>query len=435
MSGPAVGIMGLAVLLILFTFRLPVAFAMALVGTVGFSYLASTGAAFSMVALEIYNAFSNYFYASAIMFIWMGFVAYHVGISRNLYTAAHTLVGRLRGGLAMTTVAACAMFGAICGSTLATTAAMGAVALPEMERYHYDPALATGTVATGGILGTMIPPSIPLIVYGIFTEQSIGELFIGVIVPGLMLMILCMATIYLLTLYNPKIGPPGTRTSFKEKVAALLAGGTGETIIVFAIGLGGLFAGLFTPTEAGAVGTASILLVGLVRRKLTWQSFFASLADAAKTSAMVFLLVVGAEIFGTFMAASRIPSALTSWASALPLPSALIICLIFLFQMILGCFMDGIAVLLLSLPIVFPAVVALGYDPIWLGAMMVLVAGLGMITPPVGLNAYIVFGMVKNIPLPTIFKGILPFVVTIVICIALFIAFPNIALFLPSLMK
>jgi tripartite ATP-independent transporter DctM subunit len=435
LSPSTAGILGLLALLVLFMCRFPVAFAMATVGFAGFSYLTNPVAGFSMVSMEIYSAFTSYYYASAIMFIWMGFVAYHIGISRNLYTAMHTLVGHIRGGLAMTTIVACGVFGAICGSTLATTAAIGAISLPEMERYKYSPALAAGTVAAGGILGTTIPPSIPLIVYGIFTEQSIGKLFVGVIVPGMVLMLSYLAAVYIMTTYNPSLGPQAEKKVFREKLRAIFSGGTGETIVVFVIVLGGLFADLFTPTEAGAVGTFSILLVGIIRRRLTWKHFIASLADAAKTSAMVFLLVVGAEIFGSFMAVSQLPSFLTIWAGNLPLPPVFVISLILLFQVILGCFMDGIAVLLLSLPIVFPAAVSLGYDPIWLGIMMIVVAGLGMITPPVGLNAYIVHGMAPHIPLPTIFKGITPFVLAIIVCVILFIVFPQIVLFLPNAMS
>lgn len=436
MEPTSIGIAGILVLLVFFAMGLPVGFAMAVVGFLGFSILKSFDAGLSMVSLETYNTFSNYYYASAIMFIWMGFVAYHVGISKNLYKAMYTIIGNIRGGLAMTTVAACTAFGAICGSTLATTATIGAVALPEMERYRYDKALATGTVAAGGILGTMIPPSIPLIVYGIFTEQSISELFVGAIIPGMLLMACFMATIYIVTTRNSGSGPAGPASSGREKMKALLEGGTGETLVVFVVVLGGLFGDLFTPTEAGAVGAASILLVGLVRRRLGRKAFLSSLGDTAKTSAMIFLLVVGAEIFGTFMAASRLPSNLTDWAGSLPLPAVFLVCLMLLFQVIMGCFMDGIAVLLLSLPIVYPAVIALGYDPIWFGPLLTLVAGLGMITPPVGLCAYVVFGLCKNaIPLHVIFKGIIPFVWACLVCIVLLVAFPEITLFLPRLMR
>jgi len=294
--------------------------------------------------------------------------------------------------------------------------------------------LATATVASGGILGALIPPSVLFIIYGIATEQSISELFLAGIFPGILLLVLFIVTIYILTLRNPRLGPAGPKANFKEKVAAL-SGGTGETIVIFCIVIGGLFAGFFTPTEAGATGAASVLLVALSRRQLTWQGFITSVADTTKLSAMLFMLVTGAVIFGRFITISGMPTEVTGWAGGLPLPRFVILGIVLFILFVLGCFMDGVAVLLLTLPIVFPLIMTLGYDPIWFGVIMVVVTGLGMITPPVGLNVYVVYGVAKDVPLMTIFRGIWPFVGAIIICIAILIAFPQIAVFLPGLMR
>jgi len=427
-------IIGFVVLFLLFLSRMPIAFVMALVGFLGFSYLVSIGAGLNLVAKDMYAIFSSFVYTAVPMFVWMGYIAFHMGISKKLYTAAYQLIGHLRGGLAAATIGACGAFGAVCGSTTATAATMGVVALPEMRRYKYSDSLATATVASGGILGALIPPSVLFIIYGIATEQSISELFVAGIFPGILLLVLFIGTIYILTLRNPRLGPAGPKANFKEKVAAL-SGGTGETIAVFGIVMGGLFVGFFTPTEAGAVGAASVLLVALSRRQLSWQGFIASVADTTKLSAMIFMLVAGAVIFGRFITISGISTEVAGWAGGLPLPRFVILGIVLFFLLVLGCFMDGVAVLLLTLPIVFPLIMTLGYDPIWFGVVMVVVTGLGMITPPVGLNVYVVYGVVKDVPLVTIFRGIWPFVGAIIICIAILIAFPQIAVFLPSLMK
>jgi tripartite ATP-independent transporter DctM subunit len=435
MSSITIGILGFILLMVLFALRMPVAFAMALVGFIGFGYLVSMHAGFTVVAMQITSVFTNYFYASAIMFIWMGYLAYHVGISQNLYAAMYKQVGHIRGGLAMASIAASSVFGAICGSILAATATMGAVSIPEMRKYNYADSLATASAALGGILGITIPPSITLIVYGIMAEESIGKLFVGVIFPGILLMVLCMLTVYILVLRDASLGPAGPRANFKERIRAIFRGGTAETLAVFCVVLGGMFAGWFTPTEAGAVGTASIMLVGSARRRLSWRAITISIAETTKTSAMVFLLVVGAEIFGSFMAVSRIPSELASWAGQLPLPSIFVMVIILFIMAFLGCIMDGIAAMLLSLPVVLPAVVALGYDTVWFGVLMVIMVGLGSLTPPVGLSVFIISGIAKDVPLATIFRGVMPFVGAILICVAILLAFPQIALFLPSLMK
>jgi len=433
MSQLYVGLIGIAAFFVLLILRMPIAYAMALVGFAGFSCLVSPSAGLSMVAKEIYSTFSSYSLSVIGMFVWMGFLAYYSGIGSRLYVFAHKLIGHYAGGLAIATQAACAIFGAICGSNTATAATMGAIALPEMKKYKYDTSLATASVAAGGALGVLIPPSVILIVYGIATEQSVGKLFMAGIIPGVLLMLLYMGAIFVLAARNPSLGPAGPRASWKERIRAL-RGGLGEALVVFSISIGGLFAGWFTPTEAGAVGAAGVLAVALFERRLNWEGFKKSLFDATRTTAMIMLLVAGATIFGRFMAVSRVPFELAGWAGALPLPPFAVMGIVLVIYLILGCFIDALALVLLTIPIFFPVVVTtLGYDPVWFGVIIVMVVAMGVITPPVGMNVYIVKGVAPDIPLEVIFKGVWPFLAALAICLAILIAFPQIATFLPGI--
>lgn len=434
MSVFIVGLIGIALFFGLLIIRMPIAYAMALVGFVGFSTLTSIPASFDMVAKEIYNTFTSYSLSVIAMFVWMGFLAYYSGIGTSLYVLAYRMMGHLPGGLAIATQAACAVFGAICGSNTATAATMAAIALPEMDKYNYDKSLSTASIAAGGVLGVMIPPSVIFILYGMATEQSVGTLFMAGIIPGILLMFLYMVTIYLLTLRNPSLGPTGPRSSWKDRIASL-RGGLGEALIVFALSIGGLFAGWFTPTEAGAVGAGGVLFVSLFEKRLSWERLRKSLIDTTRTTAMIMLMIAGAIIFGRFMAISRVPFELADWAGSLPLPPFAIMGMILLIYFILGCFIDALALILLTIPIFFPVVVdTLGYDPIWFGVVVVLVVAMGVITPPVGMNVYIIKGVAPDIPLETIFKGIWPFLGAIIVCIILLMIFPEIATFLPELL-
>jgi len=431
MSPFAVGLIGIALLFVLFALRMPIAFIMALVGFAGFSYLVSPEAAFRVVAKDLYNTFASYSLSVIPMFVWMGFLAFHSGISTRLYTAAYKLVGHVRGGLAMATQVACAGFGAVCGSNTATAATMGAVSLPEMRKYNYDDSLATASVAAGGALGVLIPPSVIFIVYGVATQQSISKLFIAGIIPGILLMLLYMATVYLLTWRNPNLGPPGPRVNWKERIS-VVGKSIWEILIVFSLSIGGLFAGWFTPTEAGAVGAFGVLIVSLAERRLSWEGFKKSLADTTRTTAMIMLLVAGAVIFGRFMAISQIPFVMADWAGSLPIPPFAVMAIMLVIYLILGCFIDALALILLTIPIFYPVAVGiLGYDPIWFGVIIVMVMAMGVITPPVGMNVYIVKGIAGDVPLEKIFRGIFPFLGALIICIATLIAFPEIATFLP----
>ncbi|MGD8302277.1 MAG: TRAP transporter large permease [Desulfobacterales bacterium] len=424
------GLIGIVLLIAILFTRFPVAFCMTLVGFLGFGYLVSPQAALNIMAKDFYTVFSSYGLTVVPLFVFMGQILFYAGISRKLYDAAHAWLGQYKGGLAMATVGACASFSAICGSTNATAATMATVALPEMKRFNYRDELATGVVAAGGSLGILIPPSVIFIVYGIMTEQSIGKLFMAGILPGILLSALFILTIYIWVTINPKMAPRVEKQNFKVKIRSLT--GLIEVFILFVVVMGGLFLGIFTPTEAGAVGAMGGVVIPLVRRQLTWQAFLAAIYTSTLTTCMIFMIVAGATIFGHFLAVTTIPSVLSTWVVSLPLPHWAIMLVVMFFFFIGGCFMDALGMILLTIPIFFPVAVALGYDPIWFGVVIVLVTELGVITPPVGINVYVVSGIAKDIPLEVIFKGAFPFVLTLLAYLIIMIFFPQLALFLPG---
>jgi len=430
-SSVAVGTIGIVVLILIFLLGMPVGFSMAFVGLVGFCYLVSPEAGLSLLARDVFGNFSAYSLTVIPMFVLMGSIAFASGMSRRLYAAGYTMFGQMRGGLAIATIAACAGFAAMCGSTNATAAAMGRVSLPEMKRYNYDDSLATGSVAAAGSLGILIPPSTIFIIYGILTGESIGKLFIAGVLPGILLAILFIAVVVLLCLRKPSLAPAGAPTSLREKLAGLT--GIIEMLVLFGLVVGGLFLGWFSPTQAGAAGAAGALLIGLARRQLSWQGFLFAVKDALRITCMVMVIVTGAIIFGHFIAVAKIPLVLADWVGGLPLPSAAIMGLIVLLYLIGGCFMDALALITLSIPIIFPLVLTMGFDPIWFGVIIVLVTEMGVITPPVGVNVYVIKGIAKDVPLETIFKGIFPFLGALIVAVGILMAFPQIATFLPSL--
>jgi C4-dicarboxylate transporter DctM subunit len=430
MSPVITGIAGIVLLLILFLLGLPVAFAMAAVGVIGFAYLADPGPALSLLAQDVFGQFSSYPLTVIPMFILMGTFAFASGISRRLYETSYTWVGQFRGGLTMATVLACAGFAAICGSTAATAATMGKIALPEMKKYDYDDTLATGTVAASGTLGILIPPSTILIVYGILTEESIGKLFIAGVLPGLLLSIFFVATVAILCSRNPDIGPPGVTTSWKEKLRATT--GIIPAILLFLLAIGGLFLGWFSPTQAGAIGAGGALIIGLARRQLSWRTFFEAGKEGLRTGCMVIFIITGAVIFGHFMAISMIPFKLADWLGGLAIHRMAVMAVIVFIYFIGGFFMDSMALVVVTIPIFFPVVMELGFDPIWFGVIVVLVAEMGVITPPVGVNVFVIKGIAPDVPLETIFKGIFPFLAALIIVTVILIFFPQIATFLPS---
>jgi tripartite ATP-independent transporter DctM subunit len=431
MTAVTTGILGIFVLIVLFLMRMPVAFAMTLVGFVGFAYLSGLEPALAILSQDIFETFSSYPLSVIPMFILMGSFAYASGISRRLYETAYAWAGQFKGGLTIATVLACSGFAAISGSTAATAATMGKIALPEMRKYGYSRTLATGTVAAAGTLGILIPPSTILIVYGIMTEESIGKLFIAGVVPGVILSLLFVAVVAFLCYRNPKLGPPGTPTSWGEKVRSLK--GIVEAVLLFVLTIGGLFLGWFSPTQAGAIGAGGALLIGLVRRQISWKVFFESGKDGLRTACMVLVIITGATVFGHFLAITTIPFLLADWVGSLPIPTLAIMAVVIFIYFIGGFFMDSMALIVVTIPIFFPLVMRLGYDPIWFGVMIVLVAEMGVITPPVGVNVFVIKGIAPDIPLEAIFKGILPFLVALILFTIVLIFFPQIATFLPGM--
>lgn len=436
MNPTLIGIAGIVLMVIVFLTRMPVSYVMTLAGLAGFSLLVSTQGALNMLAKDIYSVFASYGLTTIPLFILMGQLAFSSGISRRLYDTAYKFMGSTRGGLAIATVSACTAFGSVCGSSPATAATMATVGLPEMKRFKYADELATGAVASGGGLGMIMPPSVVLIVYGVLTEQSIGKLFVAGIVPAILITVLFCVAILVWCTIAPQQGPRGESFSWKERIKAL--GDLGETLLVFALVMGGLFFGWFTPTEAAAVGVFGVVAVSLVRRRLTWKGFVAALYETLRTSCMVMMLIAGAMVFGKFMAVTRIPFDIAQWIEHLNLAPILILAVIVLVYFIGGCFMDSLALVMLTVPIFLPLILHLGYDPIWFGIVIVMVTEMGVITPPVGINVYVVYGvalgMKEEVALESIFKGILPFLLAIFVGIALIALFPQLVLFLPNLM-
>ncbi|MFH1152947.1 MAG: TRAP transporter large permease [Pseudomonadota bacterium] len=432
MSLTAIGVIGIVILLIMLFSNMPVGFVMGMIGFLGFSYLKGWVPGLSILTKDFFEMFSSHSLSVIPLFMLMGQISFYSGISRRLYDSAYVMIGARKGGLAMATVAACAGFATISGSTNATAATMATVTLPEMKRYGYDMGLAAGAVAAAGSLGILIPPSTIFIVYGILTEQSIGKLFVAGILPGILLALLFMGSIYLRVRKHPELAPPGPKTTFIQKVKSLT--GIMEALVIFGAVMGGLFLGIFTPTEAAATGAFFTLFLAVIRRQLSWKDFLRSIADTTKLSCMVMVIVAGATVFGHFMAITRIPFDLSLWVGGLPLPRMVIMLVIIMIYIVGGCFMDGFALIMLTVPIFFPVAQTLGFDPIWFGVIIVLIAEMGVITPPVGINVYVVYGVARTIPLEEIFKGVMPFLAALVICNLLLLIFPQIALFLPGLM-
>ncbi len=426
-------LIGFALLLVLLAGSMPVGFVMAAVGLAGFAIMVSPQAALSMATIDLYTTFSDYNLTTIPLFILMGQISFHTGISRGLFDAAYRWMGRLPGGLAMSTVGACTAFGAICGSGPATSATIASVALPEMRRYKYDLQLATGCIAAGGGIGMLIPPSIVFIVYAILTEQSIGKLFIAGVVPGIMVALLFCAVILFQCMRDPRLGPAGPASTWKAKFASLK--GVWETLVLFILVMGGMFEGFFTATEGAAIGAGGSLVIAMLKRELTWEKLLRCLNETIRTSCMVMVIVAGAIVFGRFLAITQAPSNLASLLAGLPLPGWCIIALIIVFYLVGGCFLDALALDILTIPIFYPVVLALGYDIIWFGVMIVVVTMMGVITPPVGVCVYVVSGMARDVPLEKIFRGSMPFLWALILAAILLVIFPQIATFLPTLIK
>lgn len=434
MSLTLVGIAGIIILLlVLFFLGMPVGFAMAVVGFSGFWYVVSFQAAITMVGNDIWSTFSSYGLTVVPLFIFLGYLAFNSGIADRLYNTAYKWFGHWRGGLAIATIGADELFAAICGSNTATAATMGKVALPQMQKYNYDNMLSSGTIVTGGTLGTVMPPSVVLIVIGLQTEQSIIKLFLGGILPAIILGLLFVLTIFILCRINPKYGPEGPRTDLKDKLKSLT--GVIEAVIIFVLIIGGLYLGVFTPTEAGAVGVFFTLAVTVTRGRITWKGFASSVTETLKISAMVFFLVTGAIIFGRFLAVTRLPFMIADFASGLPVSPYVILAFVLVIYLIGGCFVDSLGFLVLTIPIFFPLGMALGFDPVWYSIILTMVTTMGAITPPVGVNIYVVKALAPEIELATIFKSVSFFLAACIVCIIILIIFPQIVLIIPNMAR
>ena len=433
MDPVAVGVLGSCFLFLLLLIGMPIAFSLMLVGFLGISYLASIKAALPLLARTVYEASSHYPYTIIPLFIVMGGYAEISGISSDLYDTFDKWLRRLPGGLGMATIAAIAGFSAISGSSVASAAAFGKVAYPEMRRFNYSPRLAAGTVAAGATIDFLIPPSLGFVVFGMLTEQSIGKLLISGMIPGLILAGAFMVILYVWVKFNPNSAlssPEGV--SWKEKVSALK--GIWETLVIFLLVIGGIYTGLFTPNEAAGVGATLIFTMAIVKKKLTPRILLASLFEAVRVSVMVLFLVAGANVFSYFLALSTIPMEVSTWIVGLGISKYAILAIIVLIYLLLGCFLDAISMMILTLPVIFPMVLQLGFDPIWFGVVCVLMMGAGLITPPMGLCVFTVASIAKDAPLEEVFKGALPFLIAILFITFLITLYPQFALYLPSMM-
>ncbi len=429
-----IGLLGIFVLLFfLFVLGIPVGFAMSIVGFLGFSYAVSFEAALGMLGTDLWNNFSSYGFTVIPLFIFMGFLSFNTGIAERLYKTAYTWFGPWRGGLAIATIGACELFGAICGSNTATAATMGAVALPQMKKYKYDPGFSAGVVATGATLGTIMPPSVVLIIIALQTEQSIVKLFFASIIPALVMGGLLIATIYIICRIRPDVGPAGPKTTVREKIKSLYT--VLEALGIFILVLGGLFLGIFTPTEAGAMGVFFTFCVGLIGKGITKNSLIRSFDETLKITCMVFMLVTGAIIFGRFLAVTRLPFVIVDLIELLPVPNYIILSCILIIYLIGGCLMDSLGFLVLTIPIFFSLGIKLGYDPIWYSVILTIVTTLGAVTPPVGVNIYVVKALAHEIPISDIFQNVFYFIIACVMSIVIFFLFPELVLFLPNWVK
>ncbi|OCC14871.1 TRAP dicarboxylate transporter, DctM subunit, unknown substrate 3 [Dissulfuribacter thermophilus] len=419
------GLYGVIILLlVLFFTRMPVGIAMAVVGFLGFWLEVGFRPAVSMISSNLWSLFSSYGLSVVPFFVFMGAVCVHAGVSRRLYETAHAWIGHVRGGIAMATVLACAAFSAICGSNAATAATMSSVALPEMKRLGYDPALSTGSVASGATLGVLIPPSVVLIVIGLATEQSITKLFLAAIIPGLVITFLLALSVWIVCRIRPEWGPPGKRATFRERMKSLP--GSIEMLCLFCFVMIGLYLGWFTPTEAGAAGSFFALLIVILNGHFNLKVMWNAIEDTVRTTCMIYIVVAGAVIFGRFLAVTRLPFEMADWVASLNVPNYIVLITMFLLYIVGGAIMDALGLLMITIPIFFPVVNNIGYDALWFSIVVTVITTLGAITPPVGINTFVVASVARDTDLETVFKGTLFFIPAYIFAIVLFTLFPKI---------
>ncbi len=424
---------GLLAMLILAFARVPLAIAMGLVGFAGLWWMRGLNPALASVTSTVYEAGFEYTLSVVPLFILMGNFVTRAGMSRELYRAAFTLVGHFRGGLAMATVMACAGFGSVCGSSIATAATMTKVAYPSMKDHGYSGQLAAGAIAAGGTLGILIPPSTILVIYGLVTETSIGKLFAAGMVPGLLAVVMMCLTISFLTWRDPSSGPAAERSSWAERMDAMKD--VWAVGVLFVIVMGGIYGGVFTTTEGAGIGAFGAFVIALLRKSLNWSVTLDILVESARTTGMLFMILVGALVFANFVNFTTLPTDLKNLVSTHNISPVAVMIAICAIYVVLGAAMEELSMVLLTLPVFFPLVVSLGFDPVWFGIIIVLVVMIGLISPPVGMNMFVVRNMLPELSTATIFKGVLPFVYTLVAVLALMVTFPQIALFLPQMLK
>ena len=427
------GLVGIGLLLLFLVIGIPVGISMIAAGFIGAVLAADINVGLSILQLTPFRTTADFSMIVVPLFLIMGELAFRAGLSDEAYYAMQNLLGHVRGGLVMATIGGCAAFASVCGSSLATAITMARIALPEMIKYKTDKALATGGLAAGGTLGILIPPSVGFIVYAIITEQSIGKLFLAGFLPGVMLAILFMLTTYILVQLNPNLSAVAPRASVHKMLVAVSRSWGVFFLFIFVIG--GIYFGIFSPTEAAGIGAVGAFFLGFFKKKLSWQHFWVSLRDAVGTVGMIFLVIIGAFVFSRFLTITRLTYEMSGFMVSLPVSRYAILVVILLFFAGLGCIMEIIASMFITLPIIFPVIEALGFDPIWFGVIIVVVMEMGLITPPVGLNVYAIAGVAKDIPMSTIFRGTLPFVGAMIVCLIILILFPQIALFIPSMLK
>jgi tripartite ATP-independent transporter DctM subunit len=432
MNPDYIALIGFVCLFVLILLRVPVGMAMGLVGVTGYASIVGASPALKMVGLTSMRTVTDYTFGVIPMFMLMGAIVAQSGMSRELFRAANAMIGHWRGGLGLATIAACAGFAAISGSSVATAATFATVAYPEMRRHDYPKSFSTGVIAAGGTLGAIFPPSTVLAVYGLITQQDIGKLFVAGILPGVLAVAMYMATIAIIARARPGFLPISERASGRERLAALSK--VWASLLLFVFVIGGLYGGVFTPTEAGGVGACGALIISVLRRKLSLSGLLEALLRATRTASAVFTVLIGALLFGYFLTVTGVPQNVTGFLTGLGLPPLGVLLLILLMYLVLGCLMDAMAMIILTVPIVFPAVTALGYDPIWFGVIIVMTVELGLIHPPVGMNVFVIKTAVEDVSFATIFRGVAPFIVTDLVRLGILIAVPGIALFLPSLM-
>jgi C4-dicarboxylate transporter, DctM subunit len=425
----SVGVIGISIVFALMAGGVPIGFAMGLVGVLGFTFLVNFEGAFFQAAAIPFQLINNYDFTVLPMFMFMANIVFQSGLSMNLYDCANKWMGRLPGGLAIATIGACAVFAAISASSIATAVTLGLVAIPEMKKHGYNHGFACATVAVGGTLGPLIPPSGILIIYGILTQQSIGKLFIAGIIPGIILSSLFMVYILIKARINPALAPPGPSVSFKEKILAL--GRASDILVLVIFCIGGLIIGWFTPTEAGSVGAGGAMLIALARRHFSWEKLKLAAIDTISATGMIFIIIIGALLLNAFMSVSRVPVVLAETMTGLALPKEGILGIMVVIYLILGCLIDSMAMILLTIPVFYPIATTAGIDPIFFGIIIVLVVELGVITPPVGMNVYAISGIDKETPMVEIFKACIPYVFVILVFVTIVIFFPQIVTFLP----